>query len=115
MMGSRVGPETLIGALAPRSQHAALRSTSVALSGRPCMKTIQRFLVATSNHAVGFYRCDQTIDQKRDAADLPPRPNGRRKGNRKPGEKEETPVVEKLGGPSSSTTIPIAHALQVTF
>src|SRR4029079_5181309 len=23
---------------------------------------VKRFLVATSNHAVGFYRCDQTID-----------------------------------------------------
>ena len=26
------------------------------------MNGVKRFLVATSNHAVGFYRCDQTID-----------------------------------------------------
>ncbi|HEU4646573.1 MAG TPA: NAD(P)-dependent oxidoreductase, partial [Burkholderiales bacterium] len=25
---------------------------------------VKRFLVATSNHAVGFYRCDQTIDHR---------------------------------------------------
>ena len=25
---------------------------------------VRRFLVATSNHAVGFYRCDQTIDHR---------------------------------------------------
>ena len=25
---------------------------------------VKRFLVATSNHAVGFYRCDQTIDDR---------------------------------------------------
>ena len=28
---------------------------------------VKRFLVATSNHAVGFYRCDQTIDHLLDA------------------------------------------------
>ncbi len=25
---------------------------------------VKRFLVATSNHAVGFYRCDQTVDHQ---------------------------------------------------
>ena len=33
---------------------------------------VKRFLVATSNHAVGFYRCDQTIDHT-----VYPRPDSR--------------------------------------
>ena len=33
---------------------------------------VRRFLVATSNHAVGFYRCDQTIDHR-----VYPRPDSR--------------------------------------
>ena len=33
---------------------------------------VKRFLVATSNHAVGFYRCDQTIDHR-----VYPRPDSR--------------------------------------
>jgi uronate dehydrogenase len=34
--------------------------------------SVKRFLVATSNHAVGFYRCDQTIDHR-----VYPRPDSR--------------------------------------
>ena len=33
---------------------------------------VKRFLVATSNHAVGFYRCDQTIDHR-----IYPKPDSR--------------------------------------